>query len=114
MPTADQKKSLLDAITQIRAAEKLLLDESRSTSDPVKLIQINTEYQHLDSYLSQIVHAQALADDSLFNGATASLKKQVKALVADEDAMKAVVDDAKTAAKIAGFIAKAVEALAKL
>ena len=50
------KQTLLDAIGQIRAAQTLLLDASRSMSSIEDLIKINTEYTHLDSFLSQILH----------------------------------------------------------
>ena len=111
MPTPSQKQGLLDAVSQIRAAEQLLLEASRSTSDPVKLIQINTEYTHMDSYISQILHAQALTDDADFGNATAALKSQVSALNVEVDSIKKIVDDVATAGKIVGFITKAIQVI---
>src|SRR5665647_1660894 len=108
MSTASQKQDLIDAISQIRFAEQLLLTESRSTSDTAKLIQINIEYTHLDSYLSQILHAQALADDTEFGNATAALKEQASALAIDQAGIGKIVGDVAIAGKIVGYITQAV------
>ena len=113
MSTASQKQDLINAINQIRAAEQLLLEVSRSSSDTAKLIQINTEYTHLDSYLSQILHAQALTDDAEFDNATATLKGQASALAMDQKAIEKIVDDVATAGKIVGYITQAVQIIAK-
>jgi len=114
MSTTSQKQSLLDAVGQIRSAEQLLLTQSRNTTDPATLIQLNTEYSHLDSYLSQILHAQAISDDAEFDNATAALKQQAATLSADEAAIKKIVGDVATAGKIAGYIAKALQIIASL
>lgn len=114
MSTADQKQALIDAVNQIRLAEQSLLEASRATSDIAKLIQINTEYSHLDSYLSQILHAQALTDETEFGNATAALKGQASALSADEDAIKKIVDDVAVAGKIFGYITQAIQIIGKL
>lgn len=114
MSTASQKQNLIAAVMQIRAAEQLLLDVSRSSSDTAQLIQINTEYTHLDSYLSQILHAQALTDDAEFASATAMLKGQASVLEMDQKAIDKVVGDVATAGKIVGYIAQAVQIIAKL
>ena len=107
------KQALLDAITQIRLAEQLLVQASRATSDPATLVKINTEYAHLDSYLSQLLHTLAIADDADFVKATRALKQQATALAAEEAQIKKVVADVGTAAKIAGYIAQAVAFIAK-
>jgi hypothetical protein len=109
MPTPNQKQSLIDAVGQIRLAEQLLLAASRSTSDPIKLIQINTEYTHLDSYLSQILHTQALSDDVDFGNATDALKNQTSVLTVEINSISKIVDDVATAGKIVGFITKAIQ-----
>lgn len=114
MPTPVQKQSLIDAVSQIRSAEQVLLEASRSMSDPVKLIQINTEYAHLDSYLSQMLHAQAISDDAEFGNAMASLKAQISALSVEADSLKKIVDDVAMAGKIVGYIVKAIEIVGKL
>ena len=114
MPTTSQKQSLLDAVAQIRAAEQVLLQMSRSTSDIAKLIQINTEYTHLDSCLSQILHAQAIADDGEFNSAAAALKTRSSALCTEMENINAIVDDVALAAKIVGSVAQAAKIIATL
>ena len=114
MSTASQKQNLIAAVMQIRAAEQLLLDVSRSSSNTAQLIRINTEYTHLDSYLSQILHAQALTDDAEFASATTMLKGQASVLEVDQKAIDKVVGDVATAGKIVGYIAQAVQIIAKL
>jgi|KBSMisStandDraft_5_1062788.scaffolds.fasta_scaffold988376_1 hypothetical protein len=114
MPTTTQKQSLLDAVAQIRAAEQVLLEMSRSTSDVAKLIQINTEYTHLDSCLSQILHAQALVDDGEFDTATAALKVQTTSLCEEMETIDRIVNDVALAAKIAGSVAQAAKIIATL
>jgi hypothetical protein len=114
MPTTAQKQTLLDAVTQIRTAELALLQASRSTSDPAKLIQINTEYTHLDSCLSQILHAQALIDDQDFGFAAGALKQQCTALADEMKQIDRVVNDVALAAKIVGCVAQAAKVIATL
>ena len=108
MSTTSQKQDLLDAVTELRSAEQLLLAQSRTTSDVPTLIQLNTEYSHLDSYISQLLHTQAIDDDVQFDNATAALKQQVSALSTDLDAIEKIVGDVTTAGKIVGYIAQAV------
>lgn len=114
MSTMTQKQALADAVNSIRLAEKMLLDESRATSDVSRLIQINTEYTHLDSYMSQILHVQALTDDAEFGNAVAALQSQVSALHVEQQAITNIVADVEKAAKIVGYIARAAEALTVL
>lgn len=114
MSTTSQKQSLLEAVGNLRAAEQMLLTESRNTSDVAKLIQLNTEYSHLDSYLSQILHAQALTDDHEFDSATSALKAHADVLAADEAAIKKVVGDVATAGKVIGYITKAIQIIGTL
>lgn len=108
------KQTLLDTVGLLRSAEQLLLVASRATSDLGKLIKINMEYGQLDSFMSQLLHAQALADDADFARATAALKQQAAALQVEEADLAKVVADVGTAAKIAGYLAQAVSFLATL
>jgi len=114
MPNDTQKQSLLDAVTKIRLAEQLLVQASHATSDPATLTQISIEYNQLDSFLSQLLHAQAIADDADFASATTALKQQSATLQAEEDDFKKTINDVKTAAQIAGYIADALGIIAKL
>jgi phosphoribosylcarboxyaminoimidazole (NCAIR) mutase len=109
-----QKQTLLNAASLIRAAEQLLVQASRASSDPAKLMQINTEYTQLDSFLSQLLHAQAIADDADFASATAALKQQAATLQAEESDIKVIVADVGKAAQIAGYIAQALSLIATL
>ena len=112
MPNAAQKQALLNAITQIRSAEQLLVQASRATSDAATLLKINTEYIHLDSYLSQLLHTLAIVDEADFLSATQALKKQATGLVAEEAQIKKIIADVGTEAKIAGYIAQAATLMA--
>jgi len=113
MPNDIQKQALLDAATQIRLAEQLLIQASRATSDPGTLTQISIEINQLDSFLSQLLHAQAIADDADFNKATTALKQQASMLQVDEDHIKKITAAVGTGAQIVGYIAQAIVIIAK-
>ncbi len=114
MSSDAQKQSLLNAVSLIRAAEQLLVQASRDSTDANKSIQINTEYQHLDSLLSQMLQAQAISDDDDFAAATTALKSQSSALQADRDKIESIVTDVSLAAQIVGYLAQAASFLAGL
>jgi hypothetical protein len=114
MPTPQQTQELMNAVTSIRSAEQILVTASNSMTDQVQLLKLNIEYQHLDSYLSQLLHAQALSDDSQFSTATTALQSQADALAADETAIQNIVSDVGTAAKVVQYIAEAVGFIAKI
>jgi len=114
MPNNTQKQTLLDAVTAIRSAEQLLMQASRATSDPGTLTKISIEYNQLDSFLSQLLQAQAIADDASFVLATAALKRQATTLQADENDIKKIVADVNTAAQIVGYITQALALIAPL
>ncbi len=101
------RQNLALIVSNIRAAEQLLLQASRATGDPVTLMKINTEYQALDSYLSQVLNAQMTSDDQLFQTATNALKQQASSLQQEEANIKAIIGDVEVAAQILGFIAQA-------
>jgi hypothetical protein len=101
------RQNLAQIVSNIRAAQQLLLQAQRSIGDPATLMKINTEYQALDSYLSQVLNAQATSDDQLFQTATNALKGQASSLEQEEAHIKAIIGDVETAAKILGFIAQA-------
>lgn len=114
MADDDSKQALYDAVTALRAAEQLLLDASRSMTDPAQLIQLNLEYTHLDSYLSQILHTLAITDETDFARSSAALKTQSTTLAADIQQIQKVIKDAATADKVIGLITQATAAVAKL
>lgn len=114
MPSDAQNQALTQAVGALRAVEQQLLDASRQSNDPNQLMRLNLEYNHVDSWLSQVLHAQAESDDALFAQATASLKQSADALKAEAAAMQKVVGDVGTAAKIAGYLAQAATAIAGL
>ena len=114
MPHDRQKKALFTAVSCLRSAQELLMQVSRDSTDPLMLAKINNEYTQLDSFLSQILHCLALADDKVFADNTAALKEQAGTLKAEEDHFKAIGAGVNTAAQIAGLVAEALGCVAKV
>lgn len=114
MPTLTQQTNIASAIAAIRAAEEILTRQNRLATDVLTSIKLTHEYSNLDSYLSQLLHAQNSADDVGFANATAALQSQVSGLQADENAIKAIVGDFQTAASIIDYISQAVTLITKL
>jgi hypothetical protein len=114
MPTPEQGKSLLDAVSEIRAAQDLLREASYAASDVAVLIKINTAYTHLDSVITQTLHAQTVTDDVLFAGAVDALKQEASRLAAEEAQVKSIIADVNKAAKIVGYIGQAAGLIAGL
>ena len=114
MPTDAQKQALLDAVAQLRSAEQVLIQASRASADPATLTKINTEYSQLDSFLSQMLHAQATDDDGDFEALVTTLQQQVSALQVEEGQMQTIVGDVGKAAQIAGYVTEALTYVAKL
>lgn len=101
------RQSLALIVSNLRAAELLLLQASRATAEPATLMKINTEFQAIDSYLSQVISAQVTQDDRLFDSATNALKQQASSLQQEEVHIKTIIADVGIAAQIIGFIAQA-------
>jgi hypothetical protein len=114
VPTLNQQTSVSQAIDSIRSAENLLTEQIQSTSDTLTAIKLTHEYNNLDSYLSELLHAQNAADDDTFENATEALQARTTGLEADETVIKAIVSDVATAGKIVGYIAQALGFIAKL
>ena len=114
MPTPTQQKSVSQAIRAIRNAEDLLTDQIQATDDTLTCIKLTHEYNNLDSYLSELLHAQNAADDATFTNATKALRDRTEGLRADEEKLKKIIADVATAAKIAGYITQALGFIAKL
>jgi hypothetical protein len=108
------RQNLAQIASNIRAAQQLLVQASRATGDAAILIKINTEYQSLDSYLSQVINAQNTIDDQLFQMATNTLKQQASSLQQEQAHIKAIIGDVEMAAQILGFIAQAASFAAML
>ncbi len=109
-----QIQTLTNTIAILRSSETLLLQASRGTSDLATLLQINAEYSHIDSWISQLLHTQALNDDAQFSAAVSTLKQQADSLAADEAHIQTIVKDVASAAKIVGYISQAVTFLAAI
>ncbi len=114
MPTLTQQTNIANAIAAIRAAEELLTQQNRVATDVLTSIKLTNEYNNLDSYLSQLLHAQNSVDDVGFANATAALQSQAGGLQADEHAIKAIVGDFQKAASIISYITQAVTLIAEL
>jgi hypothetical protein len=114
MKQATARQHLNDIVANIRAAEVLIVQASRETSDVVTLIQLNTEYLALDSYLSQVLHTLALLDDALFQTATDALKQQSAVLQQEEEDIGLTVRNLDLASEIAGYLAQAAQTAERL
>jgi hypothetical protein len=102
------KQDILKIISPLRMAQNLLIQSSRTSTDPVVIMKIYMEYKNLDYYLSQLLHAQTIEDDKDFIISTESLKSQVLILQVEEDNIKAIISDVELASKIIGYISDAV------
>ena len=114
MPTLNQQTNTASAISAIRAAQALLKQQINAATDTLTAIKLTNEYSNLDSYLSQLLHAQNSADDASFTSAASALKSQASGLEADETKIKTIVGDVKTATEIVSYITKALTFIAKL
>lgn len=114
MATLNQQTNIASAIAAIRSAENLLTQQIRVATDLLAAIKLTNEYNSLDSYLSQLLHAQNSTDDLTFANATLNLKSQASGLQVDETEIKTIVSDVKTAATIVGYIVQALAFVAKL
>jgi negative regulator of replication initiation len=114
MPTIIQRTAVASAIDAIRTAENLLTDQIQASNDTLTAIKLTHEYNNLDSYLSELLHAQNAADDATFAKATETLKTRSGGLQADEAAIKKIIADVATAAKVIAYITKALGFIAKL
>ena len=112
MSTDATKKTLLEAAVAIRAAQQIVLQASREASDALAAIRLNTEYQHLDSMLQQVLRTQAIDDDDDFEAAASVLKQQSSSLEAEKGHIDTIVKDVETAAKVSGYIVQAATLLA--
>ena len=114
MPTLNQQTAVAGAINAIRSAENLLTDQIQASNDTLIAIKLTHEYNNLDSFLSELLHAQNSADDATFANATDALKSRTEGLQADEAAIKAIINDLEIAAKVLGYITQALGFIAKL
>ncbi len=114
MPTLNQQTSVTNAINAIRDAENLLTQQIQSTGDTLKAIKLTHEYNNLDSYLSELLHAQNASDDVSFTNAVQALQTRISGLQADQKRMKAIISDVGIAAKVVGYITQALAFIGKL
>jgi hypothetical protein len=114
MPTLNQQTSVAGAIAAIRSAENLLTDQIQSSTETLTAIKLTHEYNNLDSYLSELLHAQNAADDSVFANATQLLQSQVSGLQADQASINTIISDVAIAGQVVGYITQALAFIAKL
>jgi negative regulator of replication initiation len=114
MPTPSQQTNLTSAIDNIRAAEDLLKQQINAASDSLSAIKLTNEFNNLDSFLSELLHAQNSADDASFADATTALQSHAAGLQADEATIKKIVGGVTIAADIISYITQALAFIAKL
>lgn len=109
-----------DQITATSLAQQLsflltsLLQASRATSDPTKLIQLNSEMAAVQTVLNQAAQAQAATNDATFAQAAATLNAQAGVLSGMEAQITTIIADAATAGRAIGYITQALALIAKL
>lgn len=114
MPTQDQKSCITSAVLAIRNAQNLISKQITESSDVQVSINLQNQYNNLDSCLSQLLHAQNVADDAIFSSAIAVLQSQTAGLQKDDIAVKKIIADVATADKVLDYISQALGFIAKL
>jgi hypothetical protein len=114
MPTSDQKVALAGAIDAIRNAQVALMQQVRKATSTLLAIKLSNEYDHLDSCLSELLHAQNAADDASFQAATTSIQSRSDSLKADEDTIKSIIKDITIAGTVIKYVGQALAFIAKL
>lgn len=114
MPTQNQKSCIESAVLAIRNAQNLISQQIDASSDMQVSVKLQNQYSSLDSCLSQLLHAQNVADDAIFSSAISALRSQTAGLQKDDLAVKKIIADVATANKVLGYISQAIGFIAKL
>lgn len=114
MQTSDRNSNITAAITAIRNAQKLLQQEIDTASDTATAINLTNLNNSLDSQISQLLHTQNIADDTIFSKAIDALRSPTSALQTDEATIKKLISDVGTAEKVVGYFTQALSFIAKL
>lgn len=112
--TPTQQQNISGAVQAIRSAENVLTAQINSATDTLTAIKLTNAYNHLDSCLSQLLHAQNVTDDATFASAMAAIKSQESGLQSDERALKDLISDVDTAAKVVGYIGQALSFIGRI
>jgi hypothetical protein len=107
MSNKDQLQAMTDALKQIRLAEQALDDLHEKTAGSDAHMAISAVYRQLNNVAQSIIQARTIADDNVFKQVTADMKGQANALKASEKSIKKIINDAKIAGAILGYIAQA-------
>ena len=91
-----------------------LLNASRATAVPAKLMQIANEMSGIQTLINQSAQAQAAANDVVFSSATTSLKTQAQMLEGVEAHIEGIIADANAVGRITGYVVQALAQIAKL
>jgi hypothetical protein len=110
----DSKQALLNAVSLISAAERLLLQAISSSTDASITSKLNTEYSRLDALLSHMLRAQAFVDGPDFAYAVVALKKNVAEIQAREDDSVESLPTVILASTIANYKSQALSLIASL
>lgn len=114
MSTAPKLQSITSAITAIRGAQKLINNEINTSDDTLVGIKLGNEYAELGACITQLLHAQNMTDDAVFESAISVLKSKTSGLTVEEDHIKEIITDANTANQVVSYIQDAVSIIAKL
>jgi hypothetical protein len=101
-------------IQQLNLVLTELLNASRATADPAKLMRIANEMSAIQTLLNQAAQAQAAANDAVFSSATTSLKTQAQMLQGVEAQIAGMIADATAVGRITGYVVEVLAQIAKL
>jgi hypothetical protein len=110
----DSKHGLLNAVSLVSAAERLLLQAISTSTDPSITLKLNAEYSRLDALLSHMLRAQAFVDGPDFAYAIAALKKSVDEIQASEDDSVESLPSVILGSTIANYKSQALSLIASL
>ncbi|MGZ2747258.1 hypothetical protein [Burkholderia stagnalis] len=111
---ASARYEVSDIVQQLNAVLGELMTASRATSDPVRLLQLNSEICAAQTCLSQAVQAQIASDDATFVATTRTLKAQSTILEGMRQQISQIIADVAAAARVIGYLVSAIGLITKL
>lgn len=110
----ESKQTLLNAVSLVSAAERLLIQAISSSTEPSITLRLNAEYSRLDVLLSHMLRAQAFVDGPDFAYALVALKKNVAEIQARETDPVETLPTVVLASTIANYRSQALSLIASL
>jgi len=114
MPTTDKRDAIENAIAELQNAQAALLQASLASSDAIELARIKAQSAYLTDLMGQLVHTRLIADDAVFDQATATIKQTAAHLNEQAEAIDQASGTIATLGKVAGYLAQAAAFIAGL